>query len=60
MLLLLIFTDSFQAEVVLSMKNPCFPTKYFTVLTYSDFILGVVNCYPEEEKANGRNKLDES
>lgn len=59
MLLLLILTDCFQADV-LSMKNPCFPTKYFTVLSYSDFILGVVNCYPEEEKANGRNKLDES
>lgn len=56
MLVLLIHTDCFQVV----WKKPLLFAKYFIVLTYSDFILGVVNSYPEEEKANGRNKLDEN
>jgi len=60
-LVLLIHTDCFQAELALSMKKTSsFFSKYFIVPTYSDFILGVVNCCPEEEEANGRNKLDEN
>lgn len=43
MLVLLIYTHYFQKELVLSLKkNTSFFAKYFAVLAYSDFILGVL------------------
>lgn len=43
MLVLLIYTHYFQKELVLSLKKkPSFFPKYFAVLAYSDFILGVL------------------
>lgn len=44
MLVLLIYTHYFQKELVLSLKKKktSFFPKYFAVLAYSDFILGVL------------------
>lgn len=43
MLVLLIYTHYFQKELVLSLKKTTsFFPKYFAVLAYSDFILGVL------------------